>query len=253
MFGKTKHTEPNKWKPWASLTLLLIIIFGFFLIITLTGLINTNKLWFLQLINPSLPIEAYSNIDAISRFGGDSADIALFWEYGLMSATGLIIVLILAPWLFVKGYFAVEYIEKQSKTVSLWYIGAAIISFSIMITALGFTTSLINNHNVNKNIEANRTVDKMRGVMINIGFEAAQQLILTSDADNDTIPDIRLESLSSFREWDDFEIHLSGQPGDSVLTLTGTLLDENLIARTSSRQSTITISVTPYNDSLIHF
>lgn len=255
MFGKTNQAESKKWMPWVNLMLLLIVIGGGLFIFTVSGLINTN-VWMnnplFQVIIPSLQLLTYSSIDAINQFGGYSADSAQFWKSGLISAAGLLIAIILAPWLFVKGYFAMEKSEKPNKTVSVWYIGAAVIIISIMVASSQITMNLIQNHDMKNRIEANRSMDELRGVMIGLSFDAAQQLILSPDTDDDATPEVRLESLPSFSEWDKFEIHINEQLGDSVLTLTGTLRDKNLVQALTQR-STVTMRITPQNDTLIHF
>ncbi len=255
MFGKTNQAEPKKWMPWVNLMLLLIVIGVGLFIFTISGLIN-NNVWMnnplFQVIIPSLQLLAYASIDAINQFGGFSADTAQFWKSSLISAAGLLIVMILAPWLFVKGYFAMEKPEKPNKTVSVWYIGAAVIIISIMVASSQITMNLIQNHDMKNRIEANRSMDELRSVMIGLSFDAAQQLILSSDADDDATPAFRLESLPSFSEWDQFEIHITEQLGDSVLTLTGTLRDKNL-AQALPQRNTVTMRITPQNDTLIHF
>jgi hypothetical protein len=254
MFGKTNQTDSKKWVPWVNLLLLLIIIGGLHFFFTTKGMINKSA-WMnnplFQVIIPSLQIQTYAILDAINQFGGSSSEAAQFRSAGLWSAAGLLIVMILAPWLFVKGYFTMEKSDKPNKLVPVWYTGAAVIVISISVASFQITSYLIQNHDMKHSIEASRSMDELRGVMMDLAFDASQQLILPTAIDDEAASDFRLESLSSFREWEQFEIQITEQLGDSVLTLTGTLRDETLAQSPLSRP--VTMRVTPQNDKVFRF
>lgn len=253
MFGKTNF---NLFRNRLSRVnvLLLSIIIGGLLLITALGLIN-RSLWVInpvfQMITPSFQVLAYYSFDAINQFSGSSSEAAQFWRSGMLSAAGLIIVMILAPWLLVKGYFAMENSDKQNRLVSVWILGASVIVISIIIAVFQIAVNLVQYNDTKNTVEASRSLDELRMVMMDLGYELSQQFILPSVVDDEIPSDLRLESLHSFREWEQFEIHITELLGDSVLTLTGILSDENL-ARASPR-SAVFMQVTPQKDSLIRF
>jgi hypothetical protein len=67
----------------------------------------------------------------------------------------------------------------------------------------------------------------------------------------ENIQPLQLESLPSYSEWEQFEISITEQLGDSVLTITGTLRDKKLVE--ASSKGSVTMRITPKDDELFDY
>lgn len=254
MSGKINLLSSKKWIPWAIVILLVggTAILHFYL--TTQTMINKSVWWnnlVVQTVVPSGELLQYSVIESIRQFSGSEIETAVFWRAAGMSVLGLLIVLILAPWMFVKGYLSMERSGNPDKLIPLWYAGAAVIVVAISSHAYLMGNSLIQHQGNQTMIEASRSTDELRSVMMDLAFDASERMILPSAEEDGEDSVIRLESLPSYREWDQFEILITEQLGDSVLTLTGTLRDENMAQASVSRP--ITMRITPQNDELFDY
>lgn len=256
MSGKINIIGSKKWMPWVNVILIVAVVAGLHFFFTTRTLID-KSVWMnnpvFGMAVPSFDIFRYSIIESIQQFGGSEMESSQFWISGLKSASGLIIVMILAPWLLVKGCLAMEKSGKPDRLIPVWYAGAAAMIVAIGVTGYFLGSNLIHYQGTNEMREASRSMDELRSVMMDLAFDASEQMILPSEAEDVNVSGagIRLESLPSYREWEQFEILITEQLGDSVLTLTGSLRDQDLAG--SSISKPVTMRITPQNDELFDY
>ncbi|PWN05441.1 hypothetical protein [Rhodohalobacter mucosus] len=244
----------KKWIPWAIVILLVAGIAGAHFYFTTQTLISKGVWWnnpVVQTVVTSSEIQQYSIIESIRQFGGSGMEAAEFWRAAGMSVLGLVIVLILAPWMLVKGYYKMERSGNPDKLIPMWYAGAAVIVVAIGSYGYLFSVNLVNNQHNQAMIEAGRSTDQLRSVMMDLAFDASEWMILSSEQDAGDAATISLESLPTYREWEQFEISITEQLGDSVLTITGSLRDENLAGAALAKP--VTMRITPQKDELFDY
>jgi len=254
MSGKINQTSSKKWIPWAIVILLVGVTAGLHFYFTTQTMIDKSVWWsnaVVQIVVPSTEIMQYSIIESINQFGGSETESAEFWLAAGMSVMGFLIVLVLAPWMLVKGYESMERSDNPDKLIPVWYAGAAVIVVAIS-SYVYLLSAFLPQHNENKTvIEAQRTTNELRSVMMDLAFDASEFMILPSEKDYGNAGVVSLESLPSYRKWEQFEISIQEQLGDSILTISGSLRDENLASK--SIDSTVTIRITPRKDKLFDY
>ena len=241
----------KKWIPWAIVILLVSATAGAHYYFTTQTLISKGVWWnnpVVQTVVVSSEIQQYAIIESIRQFGGSGMEVAEFWRAAGMSVLGLIIVLILTPWMFVKGYQSMERSSNPDKVIPAWYAAAAVVVITIGSYGYLITMNLINNQHNRAMIEAGRSTDQLRSVMMDLAFDASERMILSSEEE---AVSISLESLPAYREWEQFEISIQEQLGDSVLTITGSLRDDNLAGAAVAKS--VTMRITPQKDELFDY
>ena len=238
----------------AAVTGLLYLVTMQFRIIPADG-------WISSMINagvtPSYELVKYTTIEAINQFGGRETETMEFLKSALATSVGLFVILVLAPWLFANGYRKLEAEEEELEEANGqeparsagWYISATLLVLSILIAGThAVTRSVIHQNNV-QSAEASRTMDELRSVMMDLAFDVSEQMIQASDGIEDQR--IILESLPSYKEWEVFDIDISNQESDSLITMTGIVVSgpasENL------DKNTVTVHVTPWEDELFDY
>ena len=254
MSGKINQTSSKRWIPWAIVILLVGVTAGLHYYFTTQTMIDKSVWWnnlMVQIVVPSTEIMQYSIIESINQFGGSETESDEFWLSAGMSVLGLLIVLILAPWMLVKGYQSMERNDNPDKLIPVWYAGAAVIVVAISSYAY-LLSALMPQHDENKTIiEAQRTSNELQSIMMDLAFDASEFMILSSKKDYGNAGVVSLESLPSYSEWEKFEISIQEQLGDSILTISGSLRDENLAIK--SKDSIVTMRITPMKDKLIYY
>jgi len=254
MTEKTDQTSSKKWIPWVIVILLVGAAAGTHYYFTTQTMISKSAWWnnlVVQIVIPSFDISQYSIIESINQFGGSETESAQFWMSAGMSVMGFLIVLILAPWMLVKGYLKMEKSVNPDKLIPVWYAGAAVIVIAISSNAY-YLSSYLTQHNENKTrIEARRATDELRNTMMNLAYDASELMILSSEKDYGNAGEVSLKMLPSYRELGQFEISIQEQLGDSVLTISGSLRDENMASK--AIRDPVTIRITPKKDELFDY
>lgn len=246
--------------PWLIVVLLVVI---FLLIIyMITSYLQTGYARQLQSVLYSLgaipvfELFTFSILDSISRFGGTEATLAETARPLAISAGGLILMMVLAPWWLTRSAERSEQEGPQKRGVT-WYAGAALILCGITVSAYQGVRFTMTATEIERGIEANRTVDELRNQLITLAYDAAELMLLPAELGGGegsflTLPGpdgepraIELGDLPSYGDIDRFRISIDGEITDHTLRLTGTPVTDS-----DDSPTHMEITITPLEENL---
>lgn len=180
--------------------------------------------------SPSMGLFGFSVKHAIQQFAGPTPQESFGIHY-LISGAGLILLMILAPYLMATSYQNMNTSDSSQKNI-VWYTGVTILLVAISSSFIGIvfaTKSFITNKK--SGIEINQN-DALRSNLITLAFEASNKMILpqeigggngsftnfsTSNGDTRTIT---LDDIQTHQNMDEFQF-LIQDISDSTLTIIG--------------------------------
>ena len=213
---------------------------------------------------PALKITGYETVQAINDFAGKPEDLSQFTEVALTSGIGTFIILILGPFLLLKGYLQADQSENLQKRSWTWYIGAILIMLAFIPSVLSATVGTKVHLNSINSAEDSRQKDLMRSQLMNLALDASSTLFLphkhgggdgsflTYGSSNSPIT---LNDLSSYEKESAFDFRIHGEVTDSSLTIVGVSSrpgkDEEFqnVNGEIGRQQ-LAITVTPYKENI---
>lgn len=180
--------------------------------------------------NPSMILLEYTTRNAISQFGGDMSmegfNLAL-----LLGATGIVVILILAPSLMVFGLKRSEHSSESLRPVT-WHIGTGILLSAMGIGFYSAITFSISNNHMYEEATRQHAIDQMQFELMDLYFDAASRAILPHDkgggngsftnfrAEDGSTRNIRLTDLERYNPDSRFEFVISDAITDSTITIT---------------------------------
>lgn len=246
--------------PWINIGLIIVVLFLIDYLVTNVLNVRISNRWDYRQVYtiflPGFEILRYITLEAINWFGGDEQPFIEFIKTASISATGFIIVFILAPWLFVKGLLNSN-ADNQSFGLT-WYFGTIIIILGISISTLyGVRQTIISPKN-DRSIESGKLVDQLRTYMTNVAFDASEWWILPEEAGGGNgsffLSGDEAMTLTELESYDpehpDFELIIEETPTDSTMILIGSMINQDVVDESKRH---ITLKITPKNDSLFKF
>lgn len=253
--------------PWVFA--FLIALGAEILIGLVTELLNVDLTHFFRNLGfvfslPALKISGYETVQAINDFGGKPEDLSGFAEVAIVPAVGIFIVLILAPFLLLKGYIQANNSENPQKRSWTWYVGAIMIMLALIPAALSATVGTKVYMNTVESSENSRQRDVLRSQLMNLALGASYLLFLLQEKGGgdgsfrnigtDSEP-ISLDDLKSYTADSNFEFQIYETISDSMITIVG-ISDQvgneedfqNVNGETGRQQ--ISVEVTPYNEEI---
>jgi hypothetical protein len=254
MSGKTNLK--TTWMPWLIVGLMAAAVTGIIYLFTMEFRIISADGWISSLISagvtPSYEMVKYTTIEAINQFGGGETETVQFLKSALATSVGLFLILILVPWLFANGYRKLESEEEKFEEPvrsAGWYISATLLVLSILIAGTHAVTQVVIQQKNVQSADASRSLDELRSVMMDLAFDVSEQMIQSLSRSEEQR--IVLESLPSYKDWETFDIEISNQESDSLITLTGIVVSGP--ASQNVDKKTITVHVTPWDDELFDY
>lgn len=257
------NAKIKSYTPWINIGLIVLILFLLEYLLTAVYNFSFYNSWIFSLlvsmVLPGVEILKFITIETINWFGGDQISFYEFFESASVIFIGMVVLFILAPWFFLRGRLKTD-TDNQSYPLS-WYISTIILCFGILLPTI-FGISQIASNSVERsnmqNMEASRTLDRLRSYMSHVAFDASEWWILPEEAGggngsfflNDD-PAITLNNLNSYNpDHPDFELNIEEIPTDSTMILKGSVINEDVVDESKRH---ITLEISPANDSLFKF
>ncbi len=257
--------------PWIIVVLLGVVITGLNYLITYQFDLGISRsilsLWAAGAI-PSTELLQFSVRLAIEQFGGGEFTAVEYFTSGAISAAGLLLLMIIAPYLFIKGYQKIETTGSEYRPVS-WYIGATILVIGMTLSLSHLTSGFFANVHNNRLIEASRSQDQLRGQLMDLAFDAAGVMILPHEygggagsfnnlpAENGGTRSITLQDLPSYTDGGRFEFLIDGEISDSSFTVTGYIKEGPDLSPSEAElnlsERRFNVDITPYEEQLFRF
>ncbi|MDZ7756731.1 hypothetical protein [Rhodohalobacter sp.] len=250
--------------PWINVSLIIIIIISLQYLSSDVFHLNSLNRWISTFYNltiiPGLEILRYTTIETINWFGGSEYPFSEFVKSIAVTAAGFIVLFILAPWFFIRGFFHKS--SEQHPSGLMWHLAAPVLILGIIVSTIHVVQVQLNTiYSANqKTIQSNRTADELQNYMISVAFDASEWWILPEKAgggsgsffiNEDETSSLSLADLSSYDpEHPKFELTVEEIPSDSTMIIKGSTVKKD--TETESEQN-ITLEITPTNDSLFKF
>jgi len=248
--------------PWINVGLIIVILFSAQFLFSSVLNIGSASRWISTFYNltimPGLEILRYTTIETINWFGGNENPFAEFVKSTAVTAAAFIVLFILVPWFFIRGFMHKS--SESHPSGLMWYIAAPVLILGIVVSTFHVVQVQVNTINSanQKTIQSSRTADELRNYMMNVAFDASEWWILPEEAgggsgsffirENEVLD---LNSLASYDpEHSDFKLSVEDTPSDSTMIIKGSVAKQD--AKDESEQS-ITLQITPMNDSLFKF
>lgn len=257
------NAKIKSYTPWINVGLIILILFLLEYLLTSVYNFSIYNSWFFSLLVsmalPGAEILKFITIETINWFGGDQISFYEFFKSASVIFIGMVVLFILAPWFFLRGRLKAD-TDNESYPLS-WYISTIILCFGILLPTIFGISQIASNSLVRsntQNMEASRTLDRLRSYMSHVAFDASEWWILPEEAGggngsffmNDD-PAIALNDLNSYTpDHPDFELTIEEIPTDSTMILKGSVINGDVVDESKRH---ITLEITPMDDSLFKF
>lgn len=214
-----EQTKIYYWLPWAVALSVGVALF--------LGLRYFGLKW----PDPWVIAQAVDTIRAINEFGDGFLDNAPYWEARTQAFTGLIIILVIGPTLWIYSELKNQEREiskpddRLRKGVS-WYAGVILVMAGLTYVIPGTIMKGIYFNDTWESAEESRNLDKIRAQLLTLASDAAEQYYLSfrngeeggfmNDGNN-----FSLQQLKSYRSDTRNEYVLGPVQSDSVITIYG--------------------------------
>jgi hypothetical protein len=213
---------------------------------------------------PALKISGYEIAQSIGTFRGDIVDSRAFTETALTTGFSLFIILILGPFLLLKGYIKAERSGQSKKRGWTWYMGAVLIIMVLIPVFFSSTLGTVVHLDAKKSSEKNREKEELQKQAMNLALDASYLLFVPKEEGGgdgsfrtfgNASNSIVLEDLDSFEKDSKYKFELYGEVKDSVITIVGTSMMpgrdenfENITGEIGNQQ--VSVTVTPYGKNI---
>ncbi|MEX0647310.1 MAG: hypothetical protein WEA56_00270 [Balneolaceae bacterium] len=221
--------------PWINVILVTGILISLAILAANAGGSFINR-WVLGLSTmgavPSASLLDYSVMRAIARFGGNELSSPEFLTAFLTAGTGLVLLVIIAPFLMARGYEKMEKDGGQHRGLA-WYTGSCLLVLAISTSVFATVASVQLGKNINKSAAESRSSDLLRAELMGLAFDAAGLMVLPQDfggghgsftnfsSEENHPRNITLNDLDSYREDSEFHFSLHDNVTDSSIIIVG--------------------------------
>lgn len=162
--------------PWINAILIVSILYFLYFVFR----DNFQHLTYSRIINilsaPSMELLGLSVRQALQQFGGPTIQESAFGLPLLFTAGGLILLMILAPYLMATSYQNMNTSDSSQKNIA-WYTGVTILLLAISASFIGIVISSQTFVNTKSGVEINRSDAELRDNLRSLAFEASNQMI----------------------------------------------------------------------------
>lgn len=254
------NAKTKSYTPWIIVGLIIVVlVMAEYLLTSVYSVIPHNS-WIysliISIIVPGSVILQYITIEAINWFGGNEVAFSSFLRSASIVAAGMLVLLVLLPWFFLKGRLSSSSVEQDYPIY--WYFSAAFLCLAIILSSIAGIRQTTVMADSKQSMEASRTLDQLRSYMANVAFDASEWWILPQEVDGgggtftpESVEPFALNKLPSYdANHTDFEITLEDEPADSTIILVGTVINNSI---DDSSKMRVSLEVTPYDDSMFKF
>lgn len=163
--------------PWAVAT--FIIIAGIFT----TSFFNLNWINIYSLA-PWDKAQGVETLRAINEFDEGIHDMAAYWESRIAALTGLVVLFVIGPSLWVYSEIQNQSKENSSRDDELkkgmvWYVGVMIVIAGLLYAVPVTAVKAYHFQNIWESAAKNRNIDELRSGLTRLAFDAAEQYYLS--------------------------------------------------------------------------
>ena len=248
--------------PWINVGLIIVILVSarylFSSVLNLGSADRWISIGFNLTILPGWEILRYTTLETINWFGGSEYPYSQFLKSAAVSAAALVVLLILVPWFFVRGF--VHNPSEPNPSGIMWSLATPVLIIGIAVSTFHVTqVSIIHTDNMQR-AESSRTADQLRNYMMNVAFDASEWWILPEESGGGNGSFFNIDDqallLSDFESYDpdhpDFQLSIEEIPSDSTMILNGVWAGPDA-AEADEPVHRFKIEVTPFNDSLFRY
>lgn len=168
-----EQTKIYSWLPWA--------------VAFLTGTVLFWSIQYFGLRWPVGPWEIAQHVDtirAINEFGSGMADMESYWEERLYAFSGLAILFVLGPSLWIISEIRnqereISEAEDQLKKGPIWYVGVIMVVIGLNYALPVTIIKGVAFNNTWEGADRNREVDRMRSELLTLAADAAEFYFLS--------------------------------------------------------------------------
>lgn len=217
--------------PWINAVLIVSILYILYFVFR----DNFHHLTYSRIINifsaPSMELLGLSVRQALQQFGGPTIQESAFGLPLLFTASGLILLMIIAPYLMATSYQNINTSDSSQRNIA-WYSGVTILLLAISASFIGIVISSQTFVHTKSGVEINQNDAALRSNLRTLAFEASNKMILPQEigggngsfthfsTSNGNSRSITLDDLQSHQSMEEFQF-LIQDISDSTLTIIG--------------------------------
>ncbi|MEX0719123.1 MAG: MFS transporter [Balneolaceae bacterium] len=264
----------KKYLPWIYVAAIVYSL-SVFLFLIKTSVLNslpftgfTEKLFYIFAI-PTTQIAQYSGTVTMNEFGSRITEFTVLSEALIVAGLGIMMILVIAPFLLVKGYEKTDPQEPNKRSFS-WYTGAGIMVISLTVSFLLMTVGTAEYFSTNEEIAEGRDKDRLRSELLALALDATDKMTLPHQigGGNGSFANfvdergersyINIEDLEGYNSEYSFKFLFSESITDSSLTIIGISNNEGnnpefINANGDSGKRQLSIKVNPYQEKMYSF
>ncbi len=231
--------KTKKWLPWLSSVLIGIIISYALVAISESYTLSSYPGVFLPSPVPSTQVNGISVIESINEFSGDETTSAFYKGAREGIALSLILILVVIPFLFVKGTLQSEIRENPT---ALWYTGSALMLIIVIMPIIAGVSKVYWFQNGKENSQMSRTRDIMRMELTDVSFIVAEQILELNEISS--MSELNIKDIPKIKN-SEYPYKLVSNPNDTSVTIT--------ISSDKVNNFTATTIIRPYSDQIFKY